>query len=98
MTIEPLLYLLRTILVSAVLCSYYRFFLRDRKYHAFNRWYLLAGIPLAFLLPLIPAHLHLPWQPVSSPTALLGTVIWEGRADLPLPQGPHHGKDGTAEL
>ena len=50
-------YLLKIILLSGSLYSYYRIFLADRHFHRFNRLFLL-GIPLlALALPFI----HLPF-------------------------------------
>lgn len=49
-----LAYLVKLSLISGSLYGYYRLFLRDRVFHAYNRWYLL-GITLASVaLPLIP--------------------------------------------
>jgi N-acetylmuramoyl-L-alanine amidase len=51
------IYLLKTILVCGVLYGYYRWFLRDRYFHGFNRFFLLSIPLLALALPFI----HLPW-------------------------------------
>ena len=44
-------YLLKVILCSAVLFGYYHFFLRNKVYHAYNRFYLLATVFIAMLVP-----------------------------------------------
>jgi len=46
-------YLLKVIICSAVLYGYYWFFLRNKVFHAYNRFYLLAIIVLSVGLPLI---------------------------------------------
>ena len=46
-------YLLKVILVSAILFGYYWFLLRNKVFHAYNRFYLLAIIVLSVGLPLI---------------------------------------------
>jgi N-acetylmuramoyl-L-alanine amidase len=51
------IYLLKTILLSAVLYGYYRCFLRDRCFHGFNRFFLLSIPLLSLALPFV----HLPW-------------------------------------
>ena len=46
-------YLLKVVLCSAVLFGYYYFFLRNKVYHAYNRFYLLATVVIAMLAPVI---------------------------------------------
>jgi TonB family protein len=76
-----LIYIIKTIVISGGLLSYYWFFLRNRSFHVFNRFFLLS-IPLLGLL--IPAFHFTPpgfWNPGShdSPIRLLGVVrgSWE---------------------
>jgi N-acetylmuramoyl-L-alanine amidase len=52
------LYLAKVILVSALLFGYYRLFLKDRMFHQYNRYYLLAASLGSLILPLI--HLPVP--------------------------------------
>jgi N-acetylmuramoyl-L-alanine amidase len=51
-------YLLKSLLVAGLLYGYYRFFLRDRLFHQYNRFYLLGATVASLVLPLI--HLPLP--------------------------------------
>jgi len=51
------IYLVKTTLLSGALFGYYRWFLRDRCFHGFNRFFLLSIPLLALALPFI----HLPW-------------------------------------
>jgi len=46
-------YLLKVIICSAVLFGYYWFFLRNKVFHVYNRFYLLAIIIISVGLPLI---------------------------------------------
>jgi BlaR1 peptidase M56 len=46
-------YLIKMILASAVLYLYYILVLRNKKFHSYNRYYLLAAILLSLVLPLI---------------------------------------------
>jgi hypothetical protein len=51
------IYLLKTTLLSGILFGYYRWFLRDRCFHGFNRFFLLSIPLLTLALPFI----RLPW-------------------------------------
>lgn len=46
-------YLLKVIICSAILFGYYWFFLRNKVFHAYNRFYLLAIVALSIFLPLL---------------------------------------------
>lgn len=46
-------YLLKVMLCSAMLFGYYHLFLRNKVYHAYNRFYLLASVVIAMLAPII---------------------------------------------
>lgn len=46
-------YLAKVVVCSGVLFGYYWFFLRNRVFHGYNRFYLLAAVVLALSLPLI---------------------------------------------
>ena len=48
-----LLYFGKLILTSGVLFLYYRLFLKDRTFHHYNRFYLLAMVVVSLLLPLL---------------------------------------------
>ncbi len=48
-----LFYLLKSSICAAILFAYYWFFLRNKAFHAYNRFYLLAVAGLSPLLPLI---------------------------------------------
>ncbi len=76
-----LIYIIKTIFISGALLSYYWFFLRNRSFHAFNRYFLLS-IPILSLL--IPAFHFAPpqfWNQSASdsPVHLLGVArgTWE---------------------
>jgi beta-lactamase regulating signal transducer with metallopeptidase domain len=48
-----LLYFLKLFLYSGILFGYYWLFLRNRRFHHYNRYYLLATLVLSVTLPLI---------------------------------------------
>src|SRR5664279_425698 len=71
-----LIYIIKTIFISGALLSYYWLFLRNRPFHAFNRYFLLS---IPFLSLLIPAFHFAPpvfWNPAAgdSPIRLLGVA------------------------
>ncbi|MGZ5188235.1 MAG: M56 family metallopeptidase, partial [Kaistella sp.] len=47
------LYLAKVILTSGVMFGYYRLFLKDKTFHHYNRFYLLAVLVISLLLPLL---------------------------------------------
>lgn len=48
-----LIYLLKLVLCSALFYGYYHMFLRNRRIHLYNRFYLMAAITLSIVLPLL---------------------------------------------
>lgn len=48
-----LLYLLQVIICSGILYSYYHFFLRNKKFHQYNRFYLLAITLISLIIPFL---------------------------------------------
>lgn len=52
-------YLLKVILCSGILLGYYWFFLRNKLFHRYNRFYLLLAMGISMLLPLIKINF---WQ------------------------------------
>ncbi len=55
-------YMLKVIICSGILFGYYWFFLRNKIFHQYNRFYLLAAMLLSLLLPLVKINF---WQPAS---------------------------------
>ncbi|MCT3918159.1 peptidase m56 blar1 [Elizabethkingia anophelis] len=50
---ETLLYFGKMLLCSAIMWGYYLLFLKDKTFHHYNRFYLLATIVISLLLPLL---------------------------------------------
>ena len=69
------IYLLKTTLLSGALYGYYRWFLRDRCFHGFNRFFLVSIPLLALTLPFV----YLPW----------GRYLWPAIQGLPVLTGTH---------
>lgn len=57
-------YLLKVIICSGILFGYYWFFLRNKNFHSYNRFYLLATILLSLAMPLLKVNI---WQKESEP-------------------------------
>lgn len=50
---ETLYFLVKVILCSGILFGYYHLFLRNKVYHAYNRYYLLGAVVLSLIVPTI---------------------------------------------
>ncbi len=55
-------YMLKVMICSGILFGYYWFFLRNKIFHRYNRFYLLAAMSLSLLLPLLKINF---WQPAT---------------------------------
>ena len=58
-----LLYLLKTILVSSIFVTYYWAALRNKKFHYYNRFYLLTASVISLIIPL----LNFDWFSIEEP-------------------------------
>jgi hypothetical protein len=61
-----LLYLLQVITCSGILYSYYHFFLRNKKFHQFNRFYLLAATVASLFIPFLQIPIYFSRQEADS--------------------------------
>lgn len=61
-----LLYLLKSTLISGIFVAYYWIALRDKKFHYYNRFYLLTASIISLIAPL----LNFNWFSVEEPTLL----------------------------
>ena len=50
-------FLLKVIICSGILCGYYFLALRNKIFHRWNRFYLLASVVLALLVPLVKINI-----------------------------------------
>lgn len=65
-------YLLKVIICSAVLFGYYWFFLRNKNFHSYNRFYLLAIVVLSLVMPLMKINI---WQKETEPPANVFKIL-----------------------
>lgn len=63
-------YMVKVVIISGILFGYYRLFLRDKKFHRFNRFYLLSAIAIPLWLPLIHFDLSFAGANVMLPEVL----------------------------
>ena len=71
-----LLYLFKMILVTGIFYSYYWFFLRDKKFHLYNRFYLLSVSLLSLIIPILQLNWFTIQQPENtSANTLLAYVL-----------------------
>jgi TonB-dependent SusC/RagA subfamily outer membrane receptor len=69
---NPLIaYLLKMMLISGVLYAYYHVVLKDKRFHQWNRFYLLSAVALSILIPLF----HIPVQASVQDNRLLMKVL-----------------------
>jgi len=55
---EILFYFLQVIIISGLLYSYYHFFLRNNKFHRYNRFYLLGATIVSLILPFLDLNFY----------------------------------------
>lgn len=67
-------YLAKVILISGLLCGYYRLFLRNKSFHQYNRYYLLGITLVSLVLPVLPLPSVSPLQAIAHTPALTGTL------------------------
>lgn len=53
-------YLIQVIICSSILYGYYHFALRNKKFHLYNRYYLLATVILSIVIPFVHVPIYLP--------------------------------------
>ncbi len=57
---------------------YYLFALRNKRFHQYNRWYLLSAVALSFVIPLIKIEF---WKETQQSTAMkVVTIVYEADA------------------
>ena len=74
-----LYYFLQVCICSAVLFGYYLLLLRNKKFHQYNRFYLLAILLVSWIIPLI--RIPLPVTPVSTFSEAIPLKLFEVVAD-----------------
>src|SRR5688572_28287066 len=82
---QVLYYLLQVIAASALLYGYYHFALRNKKFHRYNRFYLLAGVLVSILVPFLNIPVYFTIEETDSSFVLHTlTVISSPASELPI--------------
>jgi N-acetylmuramoyl-L-alanine amidase len=85
------MYFLKVIICSAILCSYYFIALRNKKFHSWNRFYLLASVVLALLVPLIKINIfHDPVTDKGAVIQMLQTINYGDEVVIELSRNGFH--------
>src|SRR5262245_56662894 len=67
------LYFLQVIIISAILYGYYHFFLRNKKFHGYNRFYLLGTFIVSIAVPFLNIPVYFVKEQVER-TSILQTL------------------------
>ena len=65
------IYVLKVMICSALLLAYYWVALRNKRFHYYNRFYLLLSVVLSFIVPLLNLH----WFSISSDNSKAITIL-----------------------
>jgi N-acetylmuramoyl-L-alanine amidase len=88
-----LLYLLQVILASGILYCYYHFFLRNKRFHRYNRFYILTATVISILVPFLNIPVYFTHNLVNSSLVLhtlsnISTPVYH--ADPVIINAPSH--------
>jgi len=67
-----LFYILQVIICSGILYGYYHFALRNKKFHSYNRYYLLAAVIISITIPFLNIPVY--FSPVNEQIAAIQTL------------------------
>lgn len=78
----PLLnYVIQVIIVSGLMYSYYHWVLRNKKFHHYNRYYLLGAALLSILIPLINIPVYFTEEQTSSSFVYSTLTVFSGSGE-----------------
>ena len=73
-------YLLKVIICSAILCGYYFLALRNKAFHRWNRFYILAAIVISLLIPIIKINIFQNGEDKGTVVQMLQTISYGDEA------------------
>ena len=78
-----LIYLLQVIVASGILYAYYHFFLRNREFHQYNRFYLLSAVLISLLVPFLQIPVYFSGSDAASSPVFRGlqTIPWSSEGE-----------------
>lgn len=68
-------YLLQVVACSGVLYAYYHFFLRNKRFHQYNRYFLLATVMISIILPFVKIPVYFDSSTASPVLVKTWTII-----------------------
>ncbi len=71
-------YLLKVMVCSGIMYCYYLLALRNKRFHQYNRFYLLAAVGLSFIVPFIRIEL---WKESVQQSAVMKVIAIVTEAD-----------------
>jgi N-acetylmuramoyl-L-alanine amidase len=77
-----IVYMLKVLLCSAVLYGYYLLVLKDRRFHYYNRFYLLAVATFSWMIPLIKINLKPVQESLQSTPYQLAEIIADNNGEF----------------
>ncbi len=75
-------YMLKVLLCSAILYGYYLLVLKDRRFHHYNRFYLLAVATFSWMIPLLKINLQPVQGPLKSSPYQLAEIIADNNGEF----------------
>lgn len=77
------MYFLQVIVASGILYAYYHFFLRNKEFHQYNRFYLLSAVLISLLVPLLKIPVYFSGTDAASSQVLRGlqTIPWSSEGE-----------------
>jgi hypothetical protein len=79
-------YIIKSIITSGILFGYYQVALRNKKFHSYNRFYLLGAVVISLVIP----ALNLKWYTIKAPQQLpLGSMLVSTTASAVTNNGFH---------
>ena len=85
-----LVYLLQVIACSGLLYGYYHFVLRNKKFHRYNRYYLILVIIISILIPFLNIPVYFSTNPEQSSVLLQTLTAFSSPAGTPIIQSNIH--------
>ena len=82
-------YLLKVLICSGILCSYYYIALRNKVFHRWNRFYLLASIVLALIIPIVKINIFQSPDEKGTVVKMLQTI--NNSDEIIIEYGRHNG-------
>src|SRR6266487_2079478 len=81
---SSLFYVLQTIICSGILYGYYYIFLRNKKFHLYNRYYLLIAAVISAIIPLLNIPVYFNAETTESPALVQALTVFSSDKSYPI--------------